>query len=100
MTSPGKPPKVSRFSRVLAWIVLLFAAIGVPGMIEQIIDGSWTLGWSETILGILGTLLVVPLFLWIAIKGHAPRWWTPIDNLVKRDLQTRRKAKTPERERE
>ncbi len=37
-----------------------------------------------TIVGVLSMIFILPLFIWVAIKGSAPRWWTPIDDFVKR----------------
>ena len=82
--------RVSLFSRVLAWIILAVFAIAVPAMIKQMLEGSWTMSRPATIIGVLSMIFILPLFFWVAIKGRAPRWWTPIDNLVKRDPQARR----------
>jgi hypothetical protein len=45
-------------------------------------DGSWSWGWGEAVLALLGLLLAVPLFFFVTTKGHPPRWWTSIEEMI------------------
>jgi hypothetical protein len=68
---------------VLAWIIFAVSAIAVPAMIKQMLEGSWTMSRAATVIGVLSMVFILPLFIWVAIKGSTPRWWTPIDDFVK-----------------
>lgn len=75
MTSANQH-RVSLLSRILAWIFLALAAVGLPALIAQLLDGRWSLGLPQTVFGLLGILVTVPLFTYVAIKGRAPAWWS------------------------
>lgn len=81
MQTTPSPPKVSLFARILAWVFVVCTVLGAVGWVIVLLKkGSWPLSRSETVLGGLGLLLIVPLFFVIAFKGRPPRWWTSIDD--------------------
>lgn len=80
MTPLDEPPKVSIFSRVLAWVFVFCGVLGIAGWIIQIYDEGWPWDWGATLLATLGLLLIFPLFFFVALKGRPPRWFNFIEN--------------------
>jgi hypothetical protein len=90
MTSPDKPPKVSTFSRVLAWVFVFFSMLGIPAFICQVYAGSWSLSWSLTIFSAIGALFGCSLFIPVALTGRPPRWWASIEEMIDFEKALRR----------
>ena len=91
MTSSKEQRKISTWSRVLAWVLVVCFALGLIGWITHFASGgSWGLGLGALVLGALGSLLIVPLALSIAIRARPPEWWSSIEDALDIDNTLRR----------
>ncbi len=91
MISSDEQRKISTWSRILAWVFVICGSFAVVSWILRLVyGGSWALGFGVTVLGVLGLLFIVPLFLSVAIWGRPPRWWSSIEELVDIDRALRR----------
>ena len=86
MDSASEQPRVSLFSRVLAWIFVGFLILAMVRAFA-ILTGheTWPLSTIESILMIVGAIVFVPVFLIIALKGRPPRWWGHVDEALDLD---------------
>jgi hypothetical protein len=90
VSGDNEMPKVSRFSRALAWVVLLCTVVGGIGAVQAWLRDDWPLGTAESILGLTGIVLFWPLFGVIAVTGRPPRWWKSFDDALDIDKRLRR----------
>lgn len=91
MNSSKEQRKISTWSRVLAWVLVICMAIGLVGWIVRLVSGGdWTLGLGVMLLAALGSLIIVPLALSIAIRGRPPVWWSSIEDSLDIDKALRR----------
>ncbi|HNP63515.1 MAG TPA: hypothetical protein PKH39_06225 [Woeseiaceae bacterium] len=83
--------KSSTWSRVLAWVFVVFLMLGLIGWITHFASGGgWGLGLGVLVLGAMGSLLIVPLALSVAIRGRPPEWWSSIEDTLNIDKALRR----------
>ena len=91
MISSKEQRKISTWSRVLAWVFVVFLVLGLIGWITHFASGGgWGLGLGVLVLGAMGALIIVPLSLSIAIRGRPPMWWTSIEEALNIDKALRR----------
>jgi uncharacterized membrane protein len=85
MASTDDQGRVSKVSRVLAWIVVAFFALGfVVAIVKAIFRGYWAHDAVTTFLGLLGPTVFVPIFLFVAWKGRWPKWLSSLEQFPDR----------------
>src|SRR5262245_34830976 len=90
MKGADEGPKISAFSRVLAWIFVLVGAFVLVFLIADVVKfRRWSLELGPTLLLALGLLVMGPLFLFAAVKGRAPRWFTSLETMHEREAEAR-----------
>jgi len=75
MNEQQRKPRVSVFSRVLAWVFVVACLLAVVGLVAELVrHRAWPLGVAETLMLIPGAFFVAPLFFYVAWVGRPPGW--------------------------
>lgn len=74
-------PRVSLTVRILAWVIVFFIGLALFGVFRSLIVGKDVapIGWGYAAMVVLGSLLIVPLSIYIAFTGRPPSWWKHIE---------------------
>lgn len=82
MNSANGEPRVSTFSRVLAWVFVVCTGLGLGNALLRLwLHKTWLLSFEATALLVVGLSVFLPLFLFVAMKGRSPRWLSSAENL-------------------
>jgi len=81
--------KISKVSRVLAWIVLAFGLLAVLGAVLVAIKHDRKSDWINVAMALVPLGVMVLLFWVPAFKGRSPRWMTSFETLYDREAERR-----------
>ena len=90
MTSPENTDgKISTFSRVLAWILLVFIVLSIASWAVLICKDGQPVDPAIALLTAAAFLFMIPLIWSAAVKGRSPRWLTSIETMYDREAEKR-----------
>jgi hypothetical protein len=83
MKIESSPPRISTLYRLLAWIILICAAVAGIAAVSGILAGrESTQTWPEIVIGLLGLVFLLPLCYSVAVRGRPPRWWATYEGAI------------------
>jgi hypothetical protein len=95
MAAGGQQRLIPMPYRVLAGIfAAYFALAAVKASLALLLHKEWRWDPTVSLLMLLGVLVFCPIFLFIALKGRAPRWFTAFEDLFNQIAEPR-EARVP-----